>query len=279
MYLVKNTNKMNAMMIKAKQEDKSIGFVPTMGYLHKGHISLIKQATLENDLVVVSIFVNPSQFGPHEDYEKYPRNIERDMDMAKKAGADVIFYPEVSEIYPIDFKTTIHIGGLSEKLCGASRPTHFDGVATVVNKLFHIVKPDRAYFGQKDAQQVAVIKQMVKDLHMKVAIIPCPIIRDEDGLALSSRNVFLNIGERNAALVLYGSLSYARKLIQEGELSAAKIKKEILKMIMLEPLVIVDYIEIVDARSLEEVKDISLGNLIALAVKIGEIRLIDNIIV
>ena len=269
---------MNIATMEAKNEGKSIGFVPTMGYLHKGHISLIEKARSENDLVVVSIFVNPTQFGPKEDYEQYPRNLNRDMGMAKSVGADIIFCPEVSDMYPQNFKTTIHIKGISEKLCGSSRPKHFDGVATVVNKFFNIVKPTRAYFGRKDAQQVAIIEQMVKDLHMDVDIIPCPIIRDEDGLALSSRNVLLNKDERIAASVLNRSLNHAKALMKEKEINIVKIKKEILEMIAQEPLAIVDYVEILDSKSLNEIKELRGSILIALAVKIGETRLIDNIV-
>ncbi|MBS3994322.1 MAG: pantoate--beta-alanine ligase [Alkaliphilus sp.] len=278
MLLINSIYMMNIATMEAKNEGKSIGFVPTMGYLHKGHISLIEKARSENDLVVVSIFVNPTQFGPKEDYEQYPRNLNRDMGMAKSVGADIIFCPEVSDMYPQNFKTTIHIKGISEKLCGSSRPKHFDGVATVVNKFFNIVKPTRAYFGRKDAQQVAIIEQMVKDLHMDVDIIPCPIIRDEDGLALSSRNVLLNKDERIAALVLNRSLNHAKALMKEKEINIVKIKKEILEMIAQEPLAIVDYVEILDSKSLNEIKELRGSILIALAVKIGETRLIDNIV-
>lgn len=278
MLLINSIYMMNIAIMEAKNEGKSIGFVPTMGYLHKGHISLIEKARSENDLVVVSIFVNPTQFGPKEDYEQYPRNLNRDMGMAKSVGADIIFCPEVSDMYPQNFKTTIHIKGISEKLCGSSRPKHFDGVATVVNKFFNIVKPTRAYFGRKDAQQVAIIEQMVKDLHMDVDIIPCPIIRDEDGLALSSRNVLLNKDERIAALVLNRSLNHAKALMKEKEINIVKIKKEILEMIAQEPLAIVDYVEILDSKSLNEIKELRGSILIALAVKIGETRLIDNIV-
>ncbi len=262
---------------KIKKEGKSIGFVPTMGYLHQGHVSLIHQARQENDFVVVSIFVNPTQFGPNEDFEKYPRDLDRDAMLCKEAGTDLIFHPEASLIYPDNYMTYVDVNQITEKLCGASRPGHFRGVTTIVNKLFNIVEADRAYFGQKDAQQVAVIQKMVEDLNMNIEIIPCPIVREADGLAMSSRNVYLNQEERKAALVLSRSLFNARNAVSSGLKDAAALKAEIISTIASEPLTNIDYVEVVDARTLRDIEKLQGEILIALAVKIGKTRLIDNI--
>lgn len=264
---------------EARKNDRSVGFVPTMGFLHEGHLSLVKRAKKENDIVIVSIFVNPTQFGPGEDFESYPRDLDRDSKLVESMGADIVFSPDTKEIYPDGCTTYVEIeGDITNKLCGASRPGHFKGVTTIVAKLFNIVTPDRAYFGQKDAQQVAVIKKMVSDLHFDIEIVPCPIIRERDGLAMSSRNIYLNEGERRAATVLSKSLMNAEEVIKKGELDAFKIRNFIIENISSEPLAEVDYVEIVNAKTLESIKKIKDDILIALAVKIGKARLIDNIV-
>ncbi|MEQ8197771.1 MAG: pantoate--beta-alanine ligase [Clostridiaceae bacterium] len=276
MDIINNIAEIRKIVKKHKKEGKTVGFVPTMGFLHEGHASLIEKARKENDIVVVSIFVNPIQFGANEDLDKYPRDMERDKKLVSDVGGDYIFAPEVKEMYPEKLYTYVDVEKLSEGLCGAKREGHFRGVATVVTKLFNIVSPDRAYFGQKDAQQVAVIRKMVKDLNVDVEVVSCPIIREEDGLAKSSRNTYLNSDERAAALVLSKSLEYAKKLIGEGELSTASIIESMKEFINKEPLAKVDYIEIVDRDNLNEVETIERPVLIAIAVYIGKTRLIDN---
>jgi pantoate--beta-alanine ligase len=261
-----------------KEEKKLIGFVPTMGCLHEGHLSLVREARRMSDIVVVSIFVNPKQFGPNEDYDRYPRNIAKDTELLQKENVDYVFHPSVEEMYPAGYRTYVVVEDLSEKLCGKSRPNHFRGVATVVMKLFNIVQPNFAFFGQKDAQQVVIIKRMLKDLNSNIEIITLPIIREPDGLALSSRNNYLNSEERKAATVLYKSLMKAKELIQSGEHKSAKISKAIIDMITQEPLAKIDYVEIVDLENLEPVKTVGKNTLIAIAVYIGTTRLIDNII-
>ncbi len=278
MRIIETVADMKAVIKSQKQAGKSVGLVPTMGYLHQGHISLVKHSTTENDFTVVSIFVNPTQFGPNEDFDKYPRDLEKDMKLAERAGVDIVFAPSVKEIYPEGYKTYISVEGITEIMCGKSRPGHFRGVTTVVAKLFNIVTPNKAYFGQKDAQQVAVIKQMVKDLHMNLEIITCPIIREADGLAMSSRNVYLNSEERKAALVLSQSLFDAQKLVESGERSKEKLYKSIHDHISSESLANIEYIEIVDADTLENINKIEKRMLVALAVRFGNTRLIDNII-
>ncbi len=262
-----------------RKEGKTVGLVPTMGYLHDGHLSLIKKANEENNIVVVSIFVNPTQFGPNEDLDKYPRNLERDIELVGEAGGDIVFNPTVDEIYPNGFQTYVEVEGLTTTLCGALRPGHFKGVTTVVSKLFHIVNPDNAYFGQKDAQQSIVIKRMVKDLNMDVNVVVCSIIREPDGLAMSSRNVYLSKDEREQAVILYQSLSMARKMIENGENQALIIKDNMTKMIQEKPKAAIDYISIVDVETLKEIEEINKDTLIALAVKFGKTRLIDNVMV
>lgn len=262
-----------------RQEGLSVGLVPTMGYLHEGHQSLIDRAVADNDRVVVSVFVNPMQFGVGEDLESYPRDMDRDAAICEKAGASLIFHPEPSEMYPEDFSSFVDMSTLTGGLCGKSRPVHFRGVCTVVSKLFNIVTPDRAYFGQKDAQQLAVIRHMVSDLSYGIEIIGCPIIREEDGLAKSSRNTYLNPEERQAALVLSRSLAEGRKLLENGETSAATIRQEITRQIETEPLAKIDYVEVVDWGNLEPVDVINGPVLVAIAVYIGKTRLIDNFIV
>lgn len=264
---------------KIKKDNISIGFVPTMGYLHEGHISLIKKAKEENDIVITSIFVNPTQFGPNEDFEKYPRDESRDLQKCEENGCDIVFLPQVDEMYPDSFLTFVQVEELGKGLCGKSRPTHFRGVTTVLTKLFNIVKPNRAYFGQKDAQQLVIIKKMVEDLNMDVEIIGCPIVREADGLAISSRNTYLSPEERNDALFLNKSLKLAKNLIENGEKNISIIKNEMEKAILSGNNNAIDYIEFVDTKTLNPVSEIKDNVLIAIAVKVGKTRLIDNIVV
>lgn len=259
-----------------KSQGLTVGFVPTMGYLHEGHESLIKKANEENDRVVVSIFVNPIQFGPKEDLSTYPRDLDRDTILCKSAGADIIFHPENEEMYYKDFSTFVDMSGLTDELCGKSRPTHFKGVCTVVTKLFNIVAPHRAYFGEKDAQQLAVIRRMVRDLNIDVEVVGCPIIREEDGLAKSSRNTYLSKEERIAATILSKSLAIAKEKIENGERVASNIIDLITEIIRTEPLAKVDYIQVVDSFSIEPVATLDKSILVAIAVFIGKTRLIDN---
>lgn len=278
MKLITTIKEIREIVSEWKKAGKTVGLVPTMGYLHEGHQSLIRQAHAENDEVVVSVFVNPTQFSANEDLSSYPRDIENDLEKSREAGASLIFHPEVSEMYPEGFNTYIEAFGVTEVLEGASRPTHFRGVTTVVGKLFNIVQPDRAYFGQKDAQQAAVIEQMVRDLNFPVKVVRCPIIREEDGLAKSSRNVYLSEEEREAALVLSQSLKLAKEMLEQGEQSAEKIKQAMTEKIQQEPLASIDYIKIVDHRSLQDVDVIEAAVLIPIAVRIGSTRLIDNFV-
>ena len=259
----------------------SIGYVPTMGALHEGHPSLVRKAKQENSTVIVTIFVNPSQFGPHEDYERYPRDIEKDSAFVQEAGGDIIFAPEADEMYPSGYSSFVTVEGLSSVLEGKFRPTHFKGVATIVVKLFNIVQPDVAYFGQKDAQQCALIKKMVADLNIPVRIEIGPTVREHDGLAMSSRNVYLNTEERSNAPVLYASLQQAAKAIDDGERSVKKIIAVMTDMIRAKGASQIDYIEIVDAGNLSAKEILHSGDtvLIPLAVRFGTTRLIDNIIV
>lgn len=277
MKVVKTIKEMKEIVRGWKQKGLSVGFVPTMGYLHEGHQSLIKLAR-ENDKIVVSIFVNPIQFGPGEDLEDYPRNFERDCQVCRENEVDLIFYPEISEMYDRDFSTFVEVEGLTEELCGRSRPGHFRGVCTVVNKLFHIVNPDKAYFGQKDAQQLAIIKRMVRDLSMDVEVIGAAIIREEDGLAMSSRNQYLTKEERSAALILSKTLKLAENLVKNGERDADVIVSAMINNIERSPLATIDYVKIVTEDSMKIVKHIDQPVLIAVAVMIGETRLIDNFI-
>lgn len=263
-----------------RKANRSIALVPTMGFLHAGHLSLIKEARQNNDIVVVSIFVNPTQFGPNEDLETYPRDINRDQNLCEEEGVDYIFNPSVQEMYDEDYATyVVTESDLTDKLCGASREGHFKGVMSVVTKLFNIIGPDKAYFGRKDYQQVAVIKKMVRDLNIPVKIIDCPIVRESDGLAMSSRNTYLSPKERKDALVLSRSLKEARERILKGEKNKKVIRQEILDKINEIPYSEIDYVEILDAKTLEDIEIIDRDVVIALAVKIGKPRLIDNIIV
>ena len=279
MEIVNRISRMKEIIKDLKKEGKTIGLVLTMGCLHEGHLSLIKEARRMSDVVIASIFVNPKQFGPHEDYEKYPRNIAQDADILLKENVDYIFYPSADEMYSENFNTYVEVAELSQKLCGKSRPGHFRGVATVVIKLLNIVQPHYAFFGQKDAQQAIIIRRMIKDLNVDVEIITVPIVRDVDGLALSSRNIYLNEEERKAAIILYHALQQVHKLIKNGEKRTSKLIQEIKKTIESEPHAKIDYVEIVNLENLSAVKTVEKPSLIALAVYIGSTRLIDNIIV
>jgi pantoate--beta-alanine ligase len=255
-----------------------VGFVPTMGYLHEGHLVLVRRAKAENSSVVVSIFVNPTQFGPQEDFDKYPRNPERDLAMLEKEGVDLVFMPSVAEMYPPQFDSWVEVGKVSERLEGATRPGHFRGVATVVAKLFNIVQPDKAYFGQKDAQQALVIKKMVADLNMNREVVVVPTVREPDSLAMSSRNIYLNPEERKAAVVLYQALTLAQKLWSQGEKDAQNIRQQMTALIQKQPLADIDYISIADAETLDELDTIKPLAVVSLAVRIGRTRLIDNMV-
>ncbi len=256
-----------------------VGFVPTMGYLHDGHISLVRRARAENDRVVASIFVNPKQFGPSEDFEAYPRDPDRDLRLLRDAGTDYVFAPTLAEMYPEGFATYVEVTGpLTERLEGASRPGHFRGVTTVVAKLFDVVRPTRAYFGQKDAQQALVIRKMVRDLEMNLEVVVMPTVREADGLAMSSRNVYLKPDERRAALSLSRSLNLARDLWSKGERDASRVRAAMQQLIEAEPLASIHYISVADAASLEELETIGGATLVSLAVKVGKTRLIDNVV-
>lgn len=261
-----------------KKEGLSVALVPTMGYLHEGHQSLIKRAVEENDRVVVSIFVNPMQFGPTEDLDSYPRDLEKDSALCEATGANLIFHPEPEEMYTDGFCSYVDMSVLTEELCGLSRPVHFRGVCTVVSKLFHIVTPDRAYFGQKDAQQLAIIKRMVRDLNFDIEIVGCPIVREEDGLAKSSRNTYLSKDERKAALILSKAVKLGEDMAKAGEKDTDKIVSEMIKLIETEPMAKIDYVQAVDAVSVKPVKEMTAPVLVAMAVYIGKTRLIDNFI-
>lgn len=262
-----------------KKEGLTIGFVPTMGYLHEGHKSLMKEARKENDKVVVSIFVNPIQFGPNEDLASYPRDLDHDAKMCEEHGVDLIFHPTVEEMYGDNFYSYVDMNVLTQELCGLTRPVHFRGVCTVVTKLFNIVAPDKAYFGQKDAQQLAIIRRMVKDLNMPLEIVGCPIVREADGLAKSSRNTYLSEEERQAALVLSRAVFMAKEMAEQGERDAKKILSAMRAEIEKEPLAKIDYVKAVATCDMQQVEKIEGEVLIAIAVYIGKTRLIDNTIV
>lgn len=278
MNIVKTISEVRNEVKNWRKQGLSVGLVPTMGYLHEGHKSLIDRACKENDKVVVSVFVNPTQFGPGEDLATYPRDIQRDAALCEDAGAALIFNPEPEEMYFDDFHTYVTMESLSDELCGKTRPIHFRGVCTVVSKLFHIVAPDRAYFGQKDAQQLAIIKRMVRDLNFDIEIVGCPIVREADGLAKSSRNTYLNPEERKAALVLSKAVGLGQELIQKGERNANVIVEKMKQLIEEEPLAKIDYVQAVDAISIQPVAEIKGTVLVAMAVYIGKTRLIDNFI-
>ena len=275
--VIKKIPELRDFLRSVRKEGMTVGFVPTMGYLHDGHLSLVRCARKENDVVVVSIFVNPTQFGPNEDFKDYPRDFDRDVNLLEREHVDVVFAPDTEDMYPEPSLTVIHVKKLTEHLCGARREGHFDGVCLVVTKLFNIVQPDKAYFGKKDYQQYRVIERMTKDLNFDIEIVPCPIVREKDGLAMSSRNVYLTEKERKDATCLYKSLKLADKLIKGGVRDASVIVDEMRKFILgFESVKKIDYIEIVDKYTLQPVSDIKGRELIALAVYIGKARLIDN---
>lgn len=276
MKIIKKIDQLREILDPYKRQGKSIGLVPTMGFLHAGHASLIKKAVEENDIVVVSDFVNPIQFGPNEDLAAYPRNIEADSKLCEEIGADFIFYPDADEMYQ-NKKTFVDIEGLSDNLCGAKRAGHFRGVCTVCTKLFNIVGPDRAYFGQKDAQQLAIIKKMVLDLNLPLEIVPCPIVREEDGLAMSSRNTYLSADERKAALCLSKAIFEGEKMAKEGS-DLSEVLDRMNEIILAEKLAKIDYISAVDLENLEYVDTFDQDTLVAIAVFVGKTRLIDNFI-
>lgn len=277
MRVVRSVKEMQAISRSLFKTGREVGFVPTMGYLHEGHLSLVRRARSENDVVVVSIFVNPTQFGPNEDYERYPRDEKRDRKLLEEEGVDYLFIPSVSEMYPEGYSTFVEVLGLTEGLCGAKRPGHFRGVATVVTKLLNIVFPTRAYFGEKDYQQLQVIKRLVRDLNIPVEVVGCPIVREEDGLAMSSRNTYLSPEERESALSLYKGLELAEELFESGERNPEVIKKRVEEFILSHPKVEkIDYVEIVDPENLKPVKEVKKRDVIALAVFVGKTRLIDN---
>ncbi len=280
MKIIEHIIEMQDISLLLKKENKTIGFVPTMGALHEGHLSLVRKAKEDNDIVVVSIFVNPIQFGPNEDFKKYPRTFDKDKELLQKENVDYIFFPSMKEMYPQGFETYVNLKSLPNHLCGLSRPGHFEGVATVVAKLFNIVMPDNSYFGQKDYQQAKIIERMTKDLNMRIKIHTLPIVREKDGLAMSSRNSYLSTEERKKALSLYNSLLLAKNLIEKGEKDPQKIKKEMENKIKeIAPDAKIDYISIVNPETLEDVEKINDNIVIALAVFIGSTRLIDNMII
>jgi pantoate--beta-alanine ligase len=277
MRTVRPVAEMKALARGWRSEGRRIGFVPTMGYLHEGHLSLVRESKARADVTVVSIFVNPTQFGPHEDFKRYPRDLTKDSAFLEAAGVDALFTPEVGEIYPPGYRTYVEVEGLQDKLCGRSRPGHFRGVATVVLKLFDIIGPDLAFFGAKDAQQVLIIRRMAADLDLDVEVVPCPLVREPDGLALSSRNVYLGPAERKAALSLSTGLRWAEKAVAAGERDAARIVAGVRAVIEAEPLARIDYVEAIDPETLEPVAEVRGEVLLALAVFFGATRLIDNV--
>lgn len=280
MEIITKVNQMQMLSKDIKKNNKTIGLVPTMGYLHEGHLSLVRASKKDTDVTVVSIFVNPIQFGPKEDLSKYPRDFERDRSMLEKEGVDYIFYPSVEEMYQTDFSTTINVEGVTKNLCGASRPGHFRGVATVVGKLFNIVMPDKAYFGEKDFQQLVTIKRMVRDLNFPIEIIGMPIVREKDGLAMSSRNSYLSEEERKSALCIYKSIILAREMVKCGKKNVKDILNAIEELIRNTPYTKIDYVKICNPETLEYIEDgdIDGKKLLALAVFVGNTRLIDNAI-
>ena len=281
MQVLQSRKALKTLIASLKQKNKTIGFVPTMGFLHEGHLSLARQSKRENNFTVASIFVNPLQFGPKEDFKKYPRDQKRDEKLLKSAGVDAVFAPSAKEFYPVDFQSSVSLSRLSRPLCGYSRPSHFTGVATVVMKLLNLTAPDRLYLGQKDFQQCRVLEQMIEDMDMSVNVRRMPIVRERDGLAMSSRNIFLSKAERGEAVILSRSLSRAKDFIESGEKDATKIKKQIVSMLSQAPHARIDYAEIADARTLENVVKLKKGGqvVVALAVYFSKTRLIDNALV
>ena len=277
MQIIKNIKKMQHISRALALKGKTIGFVPTMGYLHEGHVSLLEKARKQNDIVVLSIYVNPTQFGPKEDLNKYPRDIKKDTKIAQECEVDIVFLPFDKEMYPKGFSTFVAVDGVTNNLCGTSRPGHFKGVATIVAKLFNSVSPDVAYFGQKDVQQCAVVKRLVSDLDMAIKIKVEPIKREKDGLAISSRNVYLSKSEREDAKVLYKALSIARQMVKDGERSSLKIITKAKKMITKFRSAKIDYVKIVSNDTMQDIKKVQKRSVMAVAVSIGKTRLIDNI--
>ncbi len=275
---MKVVEKIDEMKWLRQQLAEPVGFVPTMGYLHKGHLALVRRARVKNQSVVVSIFVNPTQFGPQEDFKKYPRDPQRDLALLEKEETDIVFMPATDEMYPPQFSSWVEVGQVTERLEGALRPGHFRGVTTIVAKLLNIVQPTRAYFGQKDAQQAIVIKKMVADLNMNLEIVTVPTVREPDGLAMSSRNTYLNPEERRAATVLYQALTLAQQLYSHGEKDADKLRQQMTALIQKQPLATIDYVSIADVKTLDELETVNPPALVSLAVKIGKTRLIDNIV-
>jgi pantoate--beta-alanine ligase len=278
MKICKTIDEMRAASRQARHDGKRLGFVPTMGALHEGHLSLVRAAKAKCDVVAVSIFVNPLQFGPSEDLAKYPRTFERDSELLEKEAVDILFVPTPDEMYPAGAITYVTVEGFSEKLCGRSRPGHFRGVTTVVAKLFHIVEPDLAFFGQKDAAQATIIRRMVQDLNLPVEIVVCPIVREPDGLAMSSRNAYLNPQERKSALALYRSLLQVKSRFDQGERNAANLIEAAKQLLTQEPAVRLDYFEIVDPATLDPMQELTKNALVAVAAAVGNTRLIDNIL-
>ncbi|BBB31973.1 pantoate--beta-alanine ligase [Thermotomaculum hydrothermale] len=277
MHIAKTVDEMKKLR-KEIPSNKKVGFVPTMGYLHEGHLSLLRKAREENDIVILSIFVNPIQFGPNEDLDRYPRDFERDEKLAKEVGTDIIFYPTPEEMYPENYSSYVVTEGLDKHLCGAKRPGHFKGVMTVVLKLFNITKPDNTYFGQKDIQQARIIEQMIKDFNLDIKMHICPIVREEDGLAMSSRNVYLSPEERKQAIALYKGIKKGEELFKQGERDAKTIKKEVEKVVKSFNLAKIDYVEIVDYTTMSPIDKLGKKSVLALAVYFGKTRLIDNTI-
>ena len=275
---MKIVEKIDEMRQVRRQLTEPVGFVPTMGYFHEGHLSLVRRARAEDPSVVVSIFVNPTQFGPQEDFDRYPRDIQRDLALLEKEKTDIVFMPSVAEMYTAQFNSWVEVDKLTERLEGASRPGHFRGVTTVCAKLFNIVQPTKAYFGQKDAQQAIVIKKMVADLNMNLEIVTLPTVREPDGLAMSSRNTYLNPKQRQAAVVLYQALTLAQKLWSQGEKDAGRLRQEMTALIQKQPLANIDYVSIADAETLDELDKVTPPALASLAVRFGSTRLIDNIV-
>ncbi|MFB3916852.1 MAG: pantoate--beta-alanine ligase [Terriglobales bacterium] len=278
MKILRTIDEAHAACRAVRREGKRLGVVPTMGALHQGHLSLVRAARTQSDVVAATIFVNPLQFGPNEDYTQYPRTFERDCQLLEAEGVSLVFAPTTEEMYPPGATTFIEVAGLSDKLEGRSRPGHFRGVTTVVAKLFHITEPDTAFFGQKDAQQVVIIRRMVRDLDMDVEIVICPIVREPDGLALSSRNAYLDSQQRKSATVLYRALTRVQTLADTGERRAAALAAAGRQVVSEEPGVQLDYLEIVDPETLDPIEDISRGALVPIAAKVGATRLIDNIL-
>lgn len=279
MRVARSPNEMSSISSRLRKRGKSIGFVPTMGCLHEGHLSLIRKACADNDVVVVSIFVNPTQFGPKEDYRNYPRSLKEDKKKAERAGCDIIFYPDAREIYPKGYATYVNVKRLTQPMCGISRPNHFEGVATICAKLFNIVKPNIAYFGRKDYQQSVLIKRMAEDLNMDLGIKVLPIVRQENGLAMSSRNRYLTSTQRENASVLYDSLKLAKAVIRSGRKDSSYIKRAMRTLICKKPGIHIEYITIADPYVLKDKKRVDSDVLVALAARVGKARLIDSILV